>query len=138
MIGNNLFNRPGQGQGRGQASPQLNNSEDEGKGYGCAVYEDHLILLGTTREIRQSRGGSLICAYNLKEQRAAEITQENLHMPIGSCTPALYHRLPGGIVFYGKVEVEAGRGMGMGRRVDECANVVMKIQKLEGGNFPYS
>ncbi len=143
----NIFNHPNQITPRATATRRRSverrpnmplQGQSQGKGYGCAVYQDYLVLLGTTTQEIELNGGSVLCAYNLREKRAEQIDRERFPFPIGACTPCLYHKLNNGVIFYGKVETPGGRPVRFGAQLEECITLALRLEKRRGGNFPSS
>jgi len=131
----NPFNHPTQPQRARSRSKERrpNNSEDQGIGYGCTVYEDYLVLLGTTREVA-GRGESIICAYNLKEKRPEEVERERITIAVGPCTACFFPRMKGIIIFYGTIESSIGR-MPMDSPSHRCTGALFRVGGDRKGNF---
>ena len=136
----NIFGHPNQATTRATATRSRSIErridmppQGQEKGYGCVVYQDYLILFGSTKEELVNHGGSLLCAYNLKEQRPEEVERERLPLPVSSCTPCFYHKL-NGVIFYCAVQA-AGRGMGFGSQSQECITITLRIEKRGRGNL---
>lgn len=109
----NVFGQPGQGAPRATRSRSIErrpeNPEGQSKGYGCAIFKDYLILLGSNNAENNFLHSTILCAYNLKEKRPEEVEGVMIPVPLGHST-ACFNQNLNALIFYSTVDPSARFG----------------------------